>query len=219
MTAQLLLHLAARQNPRRQGCHSGFTIIELVISAILLAIVVGGIATTLQVSSGSSRRSGIQYDLDSRIDQDIAAIRDLSDRFTCCPGSCTATAATITAGVAAGNCSNNTAGNENFYSPNQPSTGGTTTAMLNFRTACGVPTPPTTTVATIPTIGTTFAGLIPSLDTNVPGSSTAGLSRSTPTVVDSAANRLQWTYTGSRDGNTVVTRVVNLVPTAALWCP
>lgn len=182
----------------------GFTIIELLIAGVLTALVVGGTATTLIIANRTSSRGGLQTKLETLIDQDLAAIRDLNDRFTCCPGSCTANAATIATAVASGSCSTSTAGNQNYYAPNQP-LGTATTATQSFRTAC-----------IDATIATSLASEFPAVPAAPSGTT---LTRSTVTQVDAAAHRLQWTYTATVNGSTAITRVVNLVPTVAAWCP
>jgi type II secretory pathway pseudopilin PulG len=196
----------------RSASGSGFTLVEMVIAGSLMAVVLGGAAAALLVANRSSSRQGGLSELESLIDQDLAAIQALDRRFSCCTGSpCTANAATIAAattcrdagGVARG------PGNENYYSPRQSPTAATApaaeaTAWTNFSTACGNGT-----------IASTFQGLLPSLPTpQLP----ATLNRTTE-VIDNAANRLQLTYTGAYQGSNVTTRVVNLIPTAANWCP
>ncbi len=199
--------LLKNQSVTHTSSGSGFTIVEILVAAVLLAVVAGGTAATMVIGNRTSQRAGLQTQLDALIDQDLSAIRTLNDRYTCCPGSCTATASAISAAVSAGDCSVNTPGNENYYSPNQVSTNpaAATTATTAFRTACGNGT-----------ITTNFITQIPALPTAPAGST---LTRTAPTQVDAAAHRLQWTYTGSINGQVAVTRVVNLTPTVAAWCP
>jgi len=190
----------------------GFSLVELVLAGSLMAVVIGGTATALLVANNSSSRQGGLSRVDSLIDQDLAAIQALDRRFTCCTGSpCTANATTITAstscrdalGVARG------PGNENFYSPRQNDTTGRNPAdtldMERFRAACGNGT-----------IASTFQSMLPTLPT---AEAPAGLSRSVSSPSPNPTNLLRITYTGTISGSTVSTRVINVIPTAANWCP
>ena len=183
----------------------GFTLVELLVAAVLMALVVGGTATIMLVSTRTSQRSGKQRLLESLINQDLAAIQDLNDRFTCCPGSCTATASTITAAVTSGSCATSTSGSQTYYSPVQASGSSSTAATTTFEAACSAGT-----------IATALATEFPSVPTAPTGTS---LNRSSVSQVDTAAHRLQWSYTAAVNGRTVINRVVNLVPVAAAWCP
>ena len=191
----------------------GFSLVEMVLAGSLMAVVIGGTATALLVANNSSSRQGGLSRVDSLIDQDLAAIQALDRQFTCCTGSpCTANATTISAssscrdasGVAQG------PGNENYYSPRQNNTTGSnpldTPDMERFRAACGNGN-----------IASTFQSMLPTLPT---AEAPAGLSRSVSTSPSpNPTNRLRITYTGTISGSTVSTRVVNLIPTAANWCP
>ena len=182
----------------------GFTLLELLMGAVLLVLAMGGVASSLQVAANTSRRSGHQSQLEALIDQDMAAIEALNDRFTCCPGSCTATTATIQAAITSGSCSTATPRDYRYYAPAQPS-GANTTATTNFEAACSSGAIATALVAAFPALPTPAAG--------------ANLSRSTPELQDASAQRLRWTYTGSVGSQVVATRKVTLVPAAAAWCP
>jgi len=189
---------------------------EMLLACGLMALLLGGAATTLAVANRSSARQGTLSQLDALIDQDLATIQALDRRFTCCVGSpCTATADTISAAATCRDAGGvyRSPGNENYYSPRQSQTptAAQTAQWTTFSAACSNGT-----------IGTTFQGLIAAL----PAASTAaGLSRTISTGTANSdqrlANRLQITYTGTipNDNRAVITRVVNLVPIAANWCP
>ena len=192
---------------------SGFTLVEMVLAGALMAGVLGVAATTLLVANRTSGRQGGLNELESLIDQDLAAIQALDRGFSCCTGSpCTADAATIAAATTCRDSSGTARppGNENFYSPRQSATptAAETTAWNTFSTACGNGG-----------IASSLNGLLPTLPTP---QAPATLTRASAVVVDNAGNaenRLQLTYTGSYQGSVVTTRVVNLIPTAANWCP
>ncbi|MFM7393667.1 MAG: type II secretion system protein J [Cyanobium sp.] len=207
------LALHARSSATRGSARGseGFSLVELVLAGSLMAVVIGSTATALLVANNSSSSQGGLSRVDSLIDQDLAAIQALDRQFTCCTGDpCTANATTIAAsdscrdalGVARG------PGNENYYSPRQSHTNGRNPAdtpdMERFRDACGDGT-----------IASTFQSMLPTLPT---AEAPAALSRSVK-VPNTTTNLLQITYTGKISGSTVFTRVVNLIPTAANWCP
>lgn len=196
---------------QRTASVTGFTLVEMVLASVLMAVVLGGAAATLLVANRSSGRQGGLNELESLIDRDLAAIQALDRRFSCCTGSpCTADAATIAAATtcrdAIGTGTARPPGNENFYSPRQSAipTTAENSAWTTFSTACGNGT-----------IASTFQGLLPTL----PSAQAPATLNRVSAVTDNAANRLQLTYTGSNQGSVVTTRVVNLIPTAANWCP
>ncbi|MCT0224853.1 type II secretion system protein [Synechococcus sp. CS-1328] len=204
---QNLMVFFAKRNQLIIVPRSGFTLVEILVGAVLLSIVAAGVAVIMVGGNRTSQQAGLQTQLDALIDQDLAAVQTLNDRYTCCPGSCTSLDSTINAAVAAGDCSVNTPGNENYYSPNQTNSDPTaaTTATLAFRSAC-----------TNRTITDNFITQMPTLPAWPAGTN---LTRTTPLLVGTSGHLLQWSYTGSIDGNVAVTRVVNLTPTVAAWCP
>lgn len=194
----------------RTQTESGFSLIESLVASVLIVLALWGTSMTLMVSNRTSRGSRLQSQLERLIEQDIAIISDLSERYTCCPGSCTTDATVINTANASGDCAMNStgAGVDQYYAPVQPyiPIGGTfTTAMANFRAACANGTLANNLITAFPVAPTAPAG--------------ATLTRSTPTLEDAAAHRLAWTYTASIDGSPVISRVVHLIPTVAGWCP
>ena len=203
----------ARSSAGRGGAQGseGFSLVELVLAGSLMAVVIGGTATALLVANNSSSRQGGLSRVDSLIDQDLAAIQALDRQFTCCTGSpCTANATTISASTSCRNAAGSavTPGDENYYSPRQSDTTGSNPAdtldMENFRTACGNGA-----------IASTFQSMLPTLPT---AEAPAALSRSVE-VQNTTTNLLRITYIGTISGSTVSTRVINVIPTAANWCP
>jgi type II secretory pathway pseudopilin PulG len=94
-------------------------LIELMVATAITAIVVAGTAITWVAATRNSREGGIDVQLDALIEDDVAAIIDQSNRFTCCPGTCTSDASTIAAAAATNpaDCSTTTPGSETYYSP------------------------------------------------------------------------------------------------------
>jgi type II secretory pathway pseudopilin PulG len=197
--------VAIPRHPSATSSTTAFTLVELLLAATITALVVSGTAFTLMVANRASRSAGAITQLEALIDEDLAAIRDLSDRYTCCPNSCTADSATIAAGVTAGDCSTNSPGSDDFYAPNQVSTTVNSAAMTAFRAACANGTVTANFIAEFPAAPNPAAPL--------------GLVRSAPLQVSADQHRVQWTYTGTVNGNTVINRVVDIVPTVAAWCP
>jgi hypothetical protein len=184
----------------------------MVLAGSLMAVVLGSTATALLVANNSSSSQGGLSRVDSLIDQDLAAIQALDRQFTCCTGTpCTANATTI---AASSSCRDALSvargpGNENYYSPLQSNTTGRNPAdtpdMDRFRIACGNGD-----------IATTFQSMLPSLPTaEAPATLSRSVSRNSP----NPTNLLRITYTGSISGSAVSTRVINMIPTAANWCP
>lgn len=182
MTTTLLrIHRLRRVGAGNQGGSSAaFSLVEFLLAAILITIVVSGTTVTLLVSNRSGRPTGNVDELEQLIAQDLAMIRDLNERFTCCGGECTEAAL---ASEAAGSCAEPTS--------NLPE------ACLNGAVA------------------ETMIAAFPEPPVPPPGVS---LTRTGPTVADPDANRLEWTYTVSVDGVTMISRVVSLVPSAAAFC-
>jgi type II secretory pathway pseudopilin PulG len=208
------LALHARSSPPRGSARGseGFSLVEMVLAGSLMAVVIGGTATALLVANNSSSSQGSLSRLDSLIDQDLAAIQALDRQFTCCTGSpCTANATTIAASTSCRNADGNAVspGNENYYSPRQQNTTGRdpadTADMDSFRKACGNGN-----------IASTFQSMLPTLPT---AEAPAGLSRSVTSPNPNPTNLLKITYIGTLSGSRVITRMINVIPTAANWCP
>lgn len=199
--------MAASKNRQNQG----FTLVEMLVSAVLLASAMSAVALLQNTGNRSFGNQTLSSRVDALIDQDLARIQALDRQFSCCTGNpCTADQAAIAASTSCrdGNGNPSSPGGNSYYSPrvldSQLQVRPDTAEMSAFRTACGNGD-----------IATRLSSLLPTVSAPP---SPATLTRSV-TVADSAANRLQLTYTGSVSGNTVVTRVVNLIPTAAAWCP
>jgi hypothetical protein len=182
------------------GSNAAFSLVEFLLAAILITIVVSGTTVTLLVSNRSGRPSGNVDELEQLIAQDLAMIRELNARFTCCGGECTEAALES---EATGSCVDATASSTPLPALNG-SLGDSASAGGTLPEAClnGA-------------VAQTMIAAFPDPPDAPPGVS---LTRTGPTVADPAANRLEWTYTVSVDGVTMISRVVNLVPNAAAFC-
>lgn len=67
----------------------GFTIIELVVSAVILALAASTAGVLVGVSNRSTITSREVAEASSAIESDIARIRTISESYTCCAGTCT----------------------------------------------------------------------------------------------------------------------------------
>jgi hypothetical protein len=180
--------------------NAAFSLVEFLLAAILITIVVSGTTVTLLVSNRSGRPTGNVDELEQLIAQDLAMIRDLNERFTCCGRECTEAAL---ASEADSSCAKTTGSSTPLTVPNSL-LGDSPSASGNLPAAClnGA-------------VAETMIAAFPKPPVAPPGVS---LTRTGPTVADPAANRLEWTYTVSVDGVTMISRVVNLVPNAAAFC-
>jgi type II secretory pathway pseudopilin PulG len=147
---------------------AGFTILEVVVAATVLALATSAGAVLSGVSSRSltsGNRTSLQQ---SQIEADLAAIRDLAATYTWCSGA--GAFSTCTAGVPARS--------ENYYFP--PSTN--PSAISAFETACSATGSDTVNTVLVSAINARPAP--------------AGVSR-TVASDDIATRRLRLTYAGS----------------------
>lgn len=76
----------------RHGSHEGgFTLVEMMIMTVLLSLIAAGVAVTMMVVNRSMQSTSQQDALSLGIDSDLATIRQLSRRYTCCTGTCSLT--------------------------------------------------------------------------------------------------------------------------------
>ncbi len=185
------------------ACSSaGFTLVELLVGAVLLTIGLSMAASLATISNRSMIRSAQLGNQESLIDSDIAAIRNLAEIYTWCPGSGTTSAAAVSA--AGASCASTTPRTEAYYFPNNPVPPNTFAArVIAFENACD---PNNNT----PTIDELNIALVAAINARA---QPPGISR-TVANDDIAAHRLRITYAGTN-----VNRVVVLTPTVAAWCP
>lgn len=63
---------------------SGFTLVELLVSSVVLIVAVVGSIAAFNLIIQSARGTGIRADQSRRIDDDIAAITEISELYTSC---------------------------------------------------------------------------------------------------------------------------------------
>lgn len=174
----------------------GFSLVEVLVSIAILGVLGAGVATIL--GGGNTALIGTRgiNQLEEAVDQDLARIKDIAFRMTCCSGTCT-----TEAGLSSP-CSIDTAtetyyppGKQNYYFPDSI-LDTSETAIDAFEAKCNNGTLVTELVSLIGT-------------TNLP----LGVSRQFDTT-HAASHRLTVTYSGTN-----TSRSYTLVPTLAAWCP
>lgn len=77
-----------RYRPHAWAKAGGFTLIELLIGIVLVAITAAGAASILSSSNRSLVKGRNEDRRQAVIDADVARVRNLSARFSCCSGTC-----------------------------------------------------------------------------------------------------------------------------------
>jgi len=175
---------------------AGFTLVEVLVGVVLLALVASGSAVLIMEANRMLGTSTSQNSAQAAIDSDLARARKLAEDYTCCPGSCTATASVISAARSSGKCDGGV-NDSTYYFPQQ------STDVPTFLDACSNGTLITNLVTAIQAQGVI-----------------SGITRTVAVddASDPIAHRLRITYTGT-GGAAGINRVVKLVPTTAAWCP
>ncbi|PZV24284.1 MAG: hypothetical protein DCF18_03635 [Cyanobium sp.] len=70
------------------SANEGFSLMEFLLAAILITIVVSGTTVTLMANNRSGRTMDNADELERLIAQDLALIRELNSRFSCCGEEC-----------------------------------------------------------------------------------------------------------------------------------
>ncbi|MEA5410514.1 hypothetical protein VB737_01920 [Synechococcus sp. BA-120 BA3] len=118
-----------RPNPTANG---GFTIVEPLILLVMLLIVSSGTSVLIDSINRSSVSARLQIKINEDIESDIATVRGVADRLTCCSGTClvaTLNAATGLAtfpsrdsGTATASCLTNNPRSSAFFFPTEDDT-------------------------------------------------------------------------------------------------
>lgn len=74
--------------PGRRAGQAGFSLVEVLISSVILLVTLVGAVTISVTSSMDSYRTGLRYKKEAAIDADLAQIQRLNERYTCISGTC-----------------------------------------------------------------------------------------------------------------------------------
>lgn len=199
MTLPLLRRIPAPLLPLTAD---GFSLVEVMIATVLLAIVVGGTATILMTANRSSQRTGALAEASAAIDTNISMILKRAEEFTCCSGFCTADAATI---AAAGAKCSGSYGDANYYFPDPD----IATDLTNFLTRCKPTSASDGLVGPLIDSITSGANAIPA-----PAGITRVINADPDDGTDYTNHRILITYTGGG-----INRAVKVTPSIGAWCP
>jgi type II secretory pathway pseudopilin PulG len=115
----------------------GFTIIEILVMTIVLALAAGASALVLNSASRMATSHRIQVAMNENIESYLAQASALGDSYTCCSGSCTTTppalAATQAGGDTTSSCATNNPRDDRYFFPIQDDPD-TTTALFGLNT-------------------------------------------------------------------------------------
>ncbi len=182
----------------------GFSLVELMVSSVLLVLALTGTSVLFVESNRSSAAAALRYRQQALVDTDLARVRRLNDRYTCSSGVCTSLG-TLELGK-----------NDFFPSPVSTAATGNSSAGASFEALCnstGLITQLVTDIGATPST-LTAAGITYSVDTTNQGQQT--ISEFGTNAVRNL-HRYTITYTNAASGELL--RRVTLVPTTVAWCP
>lgn len=61
--------------------HQGLTLVELLVSLVIITIAIGGVGTIINLGVSGTRKSEYNYDLQNSIDRNLSQIESYSDRY------------------------------------------------------------------------------------------------------------------------------------------
>jgi len=171
----------------------GFTLVEVLVAVLAVAIGVTGLVTLTNITSSSQLALNTENRRADAIAADIAEVQRINDRYTC---------AGLTA-ASGGNCavSANDVREDGYYPSNS-------NGQTNFRDRCDFAGSGADLVSGIATI-------IPTNSNASAALSASGVTRTIDTANQGQAHRYTVAYTAG--GQTLAT--LTLVPTTAAWCP
>lgn len=186
-----------RHPSRRLHQQRGVSIVEVLVSAVILTLGLAGVAAMSTVANRASQNSGLTSTQRNLIDAELAEIRKLAETLTWCTG------------AGAFSCTGQTPRTQNYYSPATSTTcSGIANCTVNGATQIAAFTAACNDTAN----GSLVTPLVTAINNRaaIPGVIRV-VSRS---PADLAANRLAITLTGNG-----VNRFALIYPTVAGWCP
>lgn len=189
--------ISSRVDQRFLGAR-GFSLVEVLVSIAILGLLGAGVATILAGGNTAFIRTRSTNQLEEAVDQDLARIKDISFRMTCCSGSCTTESGRTSPSSIDPSPPGNTyyrPGKQNYYFPDS-TLDVIETAINAFTAKCNNGTLVTDLVSLIG-------------NANLP----PGISRQFDTS-EAESHRLTVIYSG-----TTTSRSYTLVSTLAAWCP
>ncbi len=204
MKYPLLMLLPLRASGR--AGQDGFSILESVVTALLLAIAVSGSAALLSSVNRMATRADSIEELNTAIDSNLTAIRNISTRFTCCSGICSTATPTTYGSTSA--CATNDPRDDRYYFPQMD----VATTTVNFPNTTTSKEPEAVDQLCAAANNTVFmTPLKTAVDAlPVPADSTR-VSTIRPNHI------LEVSYTDTIDNRVV--RIANITPPASHWCP
>jgi type II secretory pathway pseudopilin PulG len=190
--------------PRRSRGAAGFSLVELMVSSVLLVLALTGTSVLFVESNRSSAAAETRYRQQALVDTDLARVRRLNDRYSCSTGSCTSLGSLEL-------------GKHDFFPPPvSNAANGNSSAGQLFEALCNSTGLITQLVADIgaPPAALTGTGITYSIDTANQGQQTVS---EFGTNVVRNLHRYTITYTSTASGELL--RRVTLVPTTVAWCP
>ena len=198
----------------------GFTIVEPLILFVVLLIVSSGTAVMIDSINRNATNSRLQIKVNEDIESDIATVRGVADRLTCCSGTCVvatlnasglATFPSVDTGTATSSCATNNPRSGAFFFPTRDDI--TTTGVIAPTTSAREPD----AVTQVCSDNTVTSPLMTPLLTavNALPNPPAGQNFYRAAAIQQG-KVLRVTYTDTI--NSTVARVVNIVPPMANFC-
>ncbi len=195
---------AALPVPPLQVETTGFTLVELLISSVLLVVALTGTSVLFMESNRSSAAASSRYNQQALVDTDLARVRRLNDRYTCVSGTCTSLG-TVELGK-----------NDFFPTPTSTALDGNSAAGDAFEALCNstsLISPLVREIGATPAV-LTAAGITYAIDTDNQGQQTIS-----EFGINVVRNLHRYTITYSDGSSGELLRRVTLVPTTVSWCP
>lgn len=190
------LYLLQRKEGSLVLPESAFSLVEVLVSIAIIGVLGAGVASILTGGNMALLRTRSANQLDEAVDKDLARIKDIGFRMTCCSGTCTTeTGRTSPCSTDPLTSTFYTPGRQNYYFPSS-ALDTNSTAITSFSNKCDN--------------GTLIAEPVTLIGAaDLPG----GVTRQFNTT-QAASHRLTVSYIGTNQS-----RSYTVVPTLAAWCP